>query len=192
MRKIYLVIPVSALVIAGLVVYRTNRAAPLLPVAAPAGAARPAPAFQLYDEQSRLVRLDAFRGRHKLLIVFFDGTGGPDRSALLLELRRKFLPIHDAKAMVFAISDLRPSQLRPPPNERGERTERDDPFPFAMLSDINDFEVHRRYGAFDEQANRPREAAFVIDRTGMIRHMHLGPDNLANPDVWAEELRSIK
>jgi peroxiredoxin len=192
MRRILLVIPMSAIVIAGLVAYRIHRGEPLLPVAPAAGTARPAPAFQLYDEESRLFRLDTYRGRHKLLIVFFDGTNGPDRSELLLELRRNFLPIHETKAKVFAVSDLRPSQLRPPTNERGERTARDEPFPFTMLSDINDFEVHRRYGAFDDATGRPREGVFVIDRTGLIRYVHLGPVDLGKPDLWAEELRSIK
>lgn len=192
MRKILLVIPVSAVVIAGLVWHRLNRPPAAAPLTAFAATMRPAPLFQLYDEQSQIVRLARYIGRHRLLIVFFDGTQGPDRSELLLELRRKFLPIHESGAIVLAISALRPSELRPAPNERGERTSRDEPFPFGMLADINNFEVHRLYGAFDEQSNRPREAAFVIDRTGVIRHVHLGPDDLGGPEVWADELRHVK
>jgi peroxiredoxin len=191
MRKLFLVIPVAAIVIAGLVSYRLRRPpAPLLRTSA-AATIRPAPLFQLYDEQSQIVRLARYVGRHRLLIVFFDGTSGPDRSELLRALREKFLPIHETGAIVLAISGLRPSELRPAPNERGERTARDEPFPFGMLADINDFEVHRRYGAFDDQTNKPREAVFVVDRTGIIRHTHLGPENLGAPELWADELRNI-
>jgi peroxiredoxin len=192
MRKILLVIPLSAVAIAGLVFYRLNRPAPTTAPTPVAVTMRPAPLFQLYDEQSQIVRLARYIGRHRLLIVFFDGSRGPDQNELLLELRRKFLPIHETGAIVLAISSLRPSELRPAPNERGERTSRDEPFPFGMLADINDFEVHRLYGAFDDKTNRPREAVIVVDRTGIIRHAHLGPDDLGSPEDWADELRHLK
>lgn len=192
MRPILFLIPISAAVIAGLVTYRIQRPPAPAPPTAVATIARPAPLFQLYDEQSQIVRLARYLGRHRLLIIFFDGTGGPDRSELLLELRREFLPIHETGAIVLAISGLRPSELRPAANERGERTARDEPFPFEMLADINDYEVHRLYGAYDDARGRPREAVFVVDRTGMIRHGHLGPDDLGSPVRWAEELRQVK
>jgi peroxiredoxin len=192
MRKILLAIPVSAVVIAGLVWYRIQRPPQVVAHTPVAATMRAAPLFQLYDEQSQIVRLARYIGRHRLLLVFFDGTQGPDHSELLLDLRRNFLPIHESGAIVLAISGLRPSELRPAPNERGERTARDEPFPFGMLADINNFEVHRQYGAFDDTTNRPREAVFVVDRTGVIRHVHLGPDNLGGPEVWADELRHVK
>lgn len=192
MRKILLVIPVSAVVIAGLIWYRINRPTTAAALTTVAATMRPAPLFQLYDEQSQIVRLARYIGRHRMLMVFFDGTRGPDQSELLLELRRKFLPIHESGAIVLAISALRPSELRPAPNERGERTSRNEPFPFGMLADINNFEVHRLYGAFDDKTNRPREAVFVVDRAGVIRHFHLGPDDLGGPELWADELRRVK
>lgn len=192
MRKILLVIPISAIVVAGLVWYRIHRPPAAIGQTTSAATMRPAPLFQLYDEQSQIVRLARYIGRHRLLIVFFDGTRGPDQNELLLDLRQKFLPIHETGAIVLAISALRPSELRPAPNERGERTSREEPFPFGMLADINDFEVHRLYGAFNETTGQPREAAFVIDRTGIIRHVHLGPDGLGGPELWANELRSVK
>ncbi|HTI52170.1 MAG TPA: redoxin domain-containing protein [Planctomycetaceae bacterium] len=192
MRKIVLVIPISAALIAGLVWYRLHRA-PTTAAPVAIASARRAPQFQLYDEQSQIVRLERYLGRHKLLIVFFDGTKGPDGSDLLNQLREgdQFLPIHETGAVVLAIGALRPSELRPPPNERGERTIRDRPFPFPLLADFDGL-VHRQYGAVDDTSGKTREAVFVIDRTGIIRHVHLGPDDLGTPGDWARELRQVK
>lgn len=194
MRKILLVIPISALLISALVWYRETH--PPVPGGAPtiASGVRPAPLFQLYDDQSQIVRLARYVGRHKLLLVFFDGSASPDQNPLLAELRtsQNFLPIHQTGAIVLAISTLRPSELRPPVNEKGERTERAEPFPFPMLADINNLEVHQLYGAVDEVTGKPREAVFVIDRGGQIRHAHLGPDDLGTPALWAEELRRVR
>jgi mycoredoxin-dependent peroxiredoxin len=192
MRKLFLVIPVSATLLAGTTWYRLTRPPASAAPAVVATEVRPAPLFQLEDEQSQIVRLTSFVGRHKLLIVFFDGTEGPDRSRLLGTLRDNFQTIAGTKARIFAISDLRPSELRPPNDARGERTRRPVPFPFPMLSDIRDHEWHRRYGAFDEETGAPREAVFVVDRAGVIRHAHLGPDQLGTPETWARELHGVR
>jgi peroxiredoxin len=193
MRRIFLVIPISGIIIAGLVWYRLHRPPTNTAPVAPVKAVRPAPQFLLYDDQSQIVRLARYLGRHKLLIVFFDAAKGPDGSDLLNRLREEsqFLPIHETGAVVLAIGALRPSELRPPPDEHGERTLRERPFPFPMLADF-DGTVHRLYGAFDEASGKPREAVFIVDRTGFIRHTHLGPDDLGTPDDWARELRQVK
>jgi peroxiredoxin len=193
MRRIFLVIPISGAIIAGLVWYRLHRAPVVVSPVAVAKAVRPAPPFLLYDDQSQIVRLARYIGRHKLLIVFFDATNGPDGSELLNALREgeQFLPIHETGAIVLAIGAVRPSELRPPPDERGERTFRERPFPFPLLADF-DGTVHRLYGAFDEASGKPREAVFVVDRIGIIRHTHLGPDDLGTPGDWARELRQVK
>src|SRR5262245_60162196 len=121
MRRLYLILPLSALLIAGLIVYRLNRTSAPIAARDTRETARAAYLFQLYNEESELVRLARYLGRHKILIVFFDGKKGPDGSELLQTLKRNFAPIQKTGAIVLAISDLRPSQLRPPPNDRGER-----------------------------------------------------------------------
>ncbi|MSR57789.1 MAG: redoxin domain-containing protein [Planctomycetaceae bacterium] len=195
MRKLFLVIPVSAVLIAGLIVYRLNRPPPVPAATAIASAVRPAPLFQLYDENSQIVRLaERYIGRHKLLIVFFDGSKGVDANELIKDLSRDvdFRAIAETKAVVLAISALRPSELRPANNEQGERVRREQPIPFPLLADIHDYEVHRLYGAWDDDTGEPREAVFVIDRTGIIRHGHVGPDGLGTPGQWADELRRVR
>ena len=205
MRPLYLVLPVSGLIIAGLVAYKAGRVYDPQPTG-PAELARPAPLFELYDQHSQIVRLAAYLGRHKLLIVFFDGSQGPDHSLLLARLQAAYQELARTGAKVLAISAARPSQ-----NRYGAKLEHRSgaaapagelKFPFPLLSDVPvagregapivEFPRHRDYGAFDEQSGQPREAVFVVDRSGVIRYTHLGPDGLQAPDDWVHELKEVR
>lgn len=182
MRKILLVIPLALIVIGGLVAYKLTRPPPTVAFPTPEAllAARPAPLFQLYDQHSQIVRLAGFLGRHKIVIAFFDGTHGLDESELLRRLRDGFPKIYETKAKLFAISALRPAEHR-------QGAEREASFPFPMLSDL-DYYVHRQWGAYNPDREQPREAVFIVDRGGVVRHVHLGPDNLGTADEWVEEI----
>jgi peroxiredoxin len=198
------VLPISAAVIMGAVIFKlTRRYEP--PADESANDApfhvRPAPSFQLYDQNSRTVRLASYIGRHKLLIIFFDGSQGPDHSQLLSRLRDKYIQIHATGAIVLALSAARPSQ-----NRYGAHLERlkidssgaapaagdELRYPFSLLSDILDYEVHRQYQAFDERTGQPLEAVFIVDRTGLIQYAHIGPDQLEVADDWVRELREVR
>lgn len=192
-RRLFLVPPAAAVVIGALVAWRSLRApAPAVDFAVEPGTGRMAPLFKLHDENSEIIRLERHIGREKLLLVFFDGSRGPEGSELLSKLRTGFAAIRNTGAIVLGISDLRPAELRPPLDSRGERTQRAEPFPFRMLSDVNDHEVHRLYGAFDEDSGKPHEAVIVVDRAGVIRRAHFGPGNLGTPAQWAAELNQVK
>lgn len=186
MPKVLLVIPVSAILIAGLVTYklsRPNAPSPIFP-AAGADVVRPAPLFRLNDQQMQLVRLERTFGRKKMLIAFFDAKYGRQRSQLLETLRRDFGKIHDAGAAILAISAT-------PRLAQRSGIERDGPFPFPLLSDL-DYQVHQQWGAVDATTKQPCEAVFIIDRSGLIRRMHLGPEGLGSPEEWADELRHVR
>ncbi len=197
MRRLLIVIPVSAAVIAGLVAFKlTRRYEPA--VEESPRVVRPAPLFQLYDQHSQIVRVARYVGRHKLLIVFYDGSRGPEGSPLLGQLRERFPELHGAQATVLAISTSRPSENRygvnlehrptvATPSAASERH-----YPFPLLSDILDFEVHRQYGAFDFDAQKPREAVFVVDRSGIIQFAHFGPEGLGQVDDWVRELNAVR
>ena len=204
MRRIVWVLPISAAVIAGLLAFKLTRRyespAEESAFEAPFDA-RPAPHFQLYDQHSRTVRLVSYKGRQKLLIVFFDGSQGPDHSELLTRLRGKFAEMHATGAIVLAISAARPSQNRYGAHlehlkidSSGAGAARDDElrYPFPLLSDILDYEVHRQYQAFDARLGQPLEAVFVVDRAGLIQYAHRGPDQLGIADDWVKELREVR
>src|SRR4029077_3485593 len=122
---------------------------------------------------------------------FFDGRQGPDHSSLLTQLREKFAELHAIKAVVLAISALRPSENRygvnverrkTAPETAGTAAESEIRYPFPVLSDILDYEVHKLYGAFDARNQEPLEAVFVVDRAGVIQYSHLGPEELGGID----------
>lgn len=202
MRRIALVLPISAAIIAGLIAFKLTRqyedagdesAFDVRPV--------PRPYFKIEDQHSRIVRLESYIGRHKLLIVFFDGSRGPDHSELLARLVDKFSEIHALGAVVLAISAARPSQNRYGAQlehlkidaSGGGAAEQDElRYPFPLLSDILDYAVHRQYEAFDERTGRPREAVFVVDRAGLIQHAHLGSNRLGTAEEWIRELRQVR
>ena len=200
MRRIVLMLPITAAVIAGLVAFKLTRRYEA-PADESAFDVRPAPHFQLYDQHSRTVRLVSYKGRHKLLIVFFDGSQGPDHSELLARLGDKFAEIHATGAIVLAISAARPSQnrygahlehLKIDSSGAGATGHEELRYPFPVLSDILDYEVHRQYQAFDARLGQPLEAVFVVDRAGLIQSAHMGPDQLGIAADWIKELREVR
>jgi peroxiredoxin len=196
MRRRYLVLPLSAAMIAGLGAYKLSRQyEPLRD--ADYEKPTPAPRFLLADEHSRVVRLDRYLGRQKLLIVFFDGTRGPDHSFLVESLSSRFTELKKTGAAVLAISAARPSQNRYGANLELRKSAEPDPatelrYPFPLLSDILEYDVHKRYGAYDADDDRPLEGVFVVDRTGLIQYSHIGADRLGRVDDWLRELRDVR
>src|SRR6187399_779551 len=55
--------------------------------------------FEALDCDNRLVRLGGFLGRHRVIVLFFDGEAGADKDTQLLRLRERFdeLKAHDVK-----------------------------------------------------------------------------------------------
>ena len=52
---------------------------------------RPAPAFQLLDQNGRPAQLQGYLNRHRILLVFFDGRKGINGDPLMNEDQVKFL-----------------------------------------------------------------------------------------------------
>lgn len=126
---------------------------------------KPAPTFELFDQKSRLVKLDAFLHRHPILIVFFDGDAGPDASETLRKLRDYYPALKENDVVVLAVSNVLPQQNR----ARGE------PFPFPLLSDIGGAGVRsvvQEWGCAEapdsEGSVEVKEAMFFINRAGFV------------------------
>jgi peroxiredoxin len=197
MRRVLLILPLAAAVILGLSAYKLSRHyEPLRPE--DYDQPWPAPEFSLPDEHQRLVRFDQrFRGRQKVLIVFFDGSQGPDHSPLVSALRDRFTDLKMTGAAVLAISAARPSQNRYGANLELRQSADANPeaelrYPFPLLSDILDYEVHKRYGAYDATADRALEGVFIVDRSGLIQYSHIRTERLGNIDDWIRELRDVR
>jgi peroxiredoxin len=162
MDKRVLLLGVAAAIIGGLCAVKATRTyAPPSPVAARA-VVEPAPPFELYDQStpSQFVRLVGYLGRHRVLVVFFDGQAGAHASEVLARLRTEWSRLHAAEVYVMAISTALPQHHRKDIAEHA-------PFPFPLLSDP-DFHVHRAWGRFDAATGKPQQGVFLIDRQGAV------------------------
>jgi len=177
-------IPTAALLLVGLVTWKARQTYD--PPATPERAfIRPAPVFQLHDSAMKLLRLQRYVGRSKFLVAFVDGSQGADQSAVLQGLRDRWSEFERAGGVVLAVTATRPAENR-------QAIERLGTLPFPLLSDLNQLEVHRQYGACDEQGTHPREAVVIVDRAGLIRFVHYAPETLGTSDQWARELAQVR
>ncbi|MBL8817121.1 MAG: redoxin domain-containing protein [Planctomyces sp.] len=126
---------------------------------------KPAPLFELFDQKSRLVKLNAFLNRHPILVVFFDGDKGPDNSEVLRKLRDYYPALKENGVIVLAVSNVLPQQNR----------SRAEPFPFPLLSDVagaGSPSVVADWGcaepADDPEMIRVRNAMFFINQAGYV------------------------
>ncbi len=145
--------------------------------------------FEGLDSDNRMVRLAAFLGRHRILVLFFDGELGADKDAELLRLRERFseLKAHDVK--VIAVSTALPQQ-----NRAAMLPERAGEFPFPLVSDFNPTapdgmeQIHRRWGRWNDSSETTRRGVFVIDRKGQIAFVSGAPMPFENVDRAVESL----
>ena len=145
--------------------------------------------FEGLDSDNRMVRLAAFLGRHRILVLFFDGERGADKDAELLRLRERFIELkaHDVK--VIAVSTALPQQ-----NRAAMLPERAGEFPFPLVSDFNPVspeeaqKIHRRWGRWDDSTGKAKPGVFVIDRKLQIEFLGGAPKPVASVDRAVESL----
>ena len=158
-RPRILILPIAAAIIGGLVTFKLNqplqRQETIL-----LSEVRQAPTFKALDMDNKLFKLDRYIGRHEILIIFFDGELGADRDPLLQRVRERFTELKRRGMQVVAISTALPQHHRQAIARGGQ-------FPFPLLSDP-EFLIHRQWGRYDEDEQRPRTGVFVIDRAGRV------------------------
>lgn len=142
------------------------------------------PGFQLHDSRSHMVRLEAFQGRHPILVVFYVASQGPDNHPLLQSLRDNFKEFSQRGIKTFAISASTPYFNREAFKRGGE-------FPFPLLSDPT-LQAHHLWKAYDSEQNRPRQVVFVIDRRGVGRWYKAEPDLPQDAAPILEQFDSLK
>ncbi|MEK6258133.1 MAG: redoxin domain-containing protein [Planctomycetota bacterium] len=143
--------------------------------------------FEALDSDNRLVRLGGFLGRHRVIVLFFDGEAGVDKDTELLRLRDRYaeLKAHDVK--VIAVSTALPQE-----NRAAMTADRAGPFPFPLVSDFDPtspegaLRIHRRWGRIDAQTGKPLTGAFAIDRKGQVLFAGDSPKPMENVDRAVE------
>lgn len=149
---------------------------------AAAAVMRPAPAFEALDSDGHLVRLATWLGRHRIIVVFFDGEVGADRDADLLRLRDRFAEIQSRDVKVVGVTTSIPQVNRAAMERAGGA------FPFPLVSDV-DFQspegtlrIHRHWGRLDSLAETPLKGIFLIDRKGQVAYVGPIPKPYDNVD----------
>lgn len=162
-----LVLPLAALVIAGLCWWRIEVDQQRRTAAIGKNAARPvrlAPRFELYDQKSQLVKFERYLGRTRIVLIFFDGEQGADNDPWLPQLRDHFDQLKAARIQVVGVGFASPYANR-------QAAERTVPFPFPICSDIGHDRpapAHTAWGLFDPEQQVFRTGMFLIDRSGMV------------------------
>ncbi|MDG1894506.1 MAG: redoxin domain-containing protein [Fuerstiella sp.] len=167
-RKRILILPLSAAVIVALCGWRVlNPQGWSGPVGKALEIRQPAPVFQLYDQNSTIVNLEAYLHRHRIVIVFFDGQAGPETNETLVTLREFHQALQAENIIVLGVSTALPQEIR---NNSSQ------PFPFPILSDpaaTAANSAHRKWGCFIEPPSLDKPpgtepGVFLIDRSGLV------------------------
>ncbi|MFO0918455.1 MAG: redoxin domain-containing protein [Planctomycetaceae bacterium] len=159
-RRLYFVL-LAGLAIVGVCVYRLRANRPLdfdAQVAA-ATTSVPAPLFEGVDENNTVFRLSSYLGRHRIILAFYDGAVGADRSRELLTLRDRAEELKRQDVKVVGISTAIPQENRRALKALGALS-------FPLVSDV-DGSIHRHWGRWSA-ANQPLAGLFLIDRKGTV------------------------
>jgi peroxiredoxin len=149
---------------------------------------RPAPSFEALDSHGHLVRLAAWLGRHRIIVVFFDGEAGADQDTDLLKLRDRFVELQALDVKVVGVTTSIPQVNRAAMVRAGGD------FPFPLVSDV-DFQspegtlrIHRHWGRLDAVSEKPLKGVFLIDRKGQVAFVGPIPKPFENVDQVFELL----
>jgi peroxiredoxin len=142
---------------------------------AAAAVMRPAPGFEALDSEGHLVRLATWLGRHRMILVFFDGEAGADNDADLLKLRDRFAELQTQDVKVIGVTASIPQVNRAAMERAGGH------FPFPLVSDV-DFQspegtlrIHRHWGRIDPATEQPMKGIYFIDRKGQVAYVGTVP-----------------
>ena len=126
---------------------------------------RPAPSFQLLDQNGRPAQLEGYLHRHRIVLIFFDGSKGLNGNAILRWVREFAPAIKRTGVRLIAIS----TPLTPEFKSQAEN------FPFPVLHDTwsgQPGSCSVIWGTAILPAKGKvasiKSAMFVIERTGLV------------------------
>lgn len=185
MKDRRLLVVVAAGILIGLVcVIRiaTNKPLDYEQQVAAATVMRPAPPFEALDSENHLVRLASWLGRHRIIVLFFNGERGADQDADLLRLRDRYPELQAQDVKVVGVTTALPQENRAAMERAGGA------FPFPLVSDFDPqspegmLRIHRHWGRMDPTNEKPLSGAFLVDRKGQVAHLGSIPKPYDNVD----------
>lgn len=141
----------------------------------------PAPLFEGLDEHNQMFRLSSYLGRHRIVVVFYDGKAGADRSLALIGLRDHAAELSRMDVKTVAVSQAIPQENRAALKQLGE-------LPCPLVSDV-DGTIHQRWGRLTSDG-APLTGLFLIDRKGSVAFSAGTPRSYASWDDLWKDLRS--
>jgi peroxiredoxin len=124
---------------------------------------RPAPDFELADQNGQPCRLSDFRGRKQVLLVFYPLAFSGICAGELCELRDDLSAFVNDQTATLAVSVDSPYANRVFADQEG--------LTFPLLSDFWPHgEVARRYQVFNRERGFADRGTFIIDKQGIIRY----------------------
>ena len=137
-----------------------------------------APEFTLRDADDRPINRSAWQGRRSLLLVFFRGTWCPQCRAHLERLGDHVAALQERNVRLLGVAAQKRSRL--------SAYLARNPVPFPILAD-EDRAVSRAYGVHVpinfESLNIARPSSFLIDRSGIVRWIHVGSHQFDRPGM---------
>ena len=143
-------------------------------------AGMPAPDFTLTDQSGQAHRLSDYRGR-TVVLYFYPKDDTPGCTKEACSFRDHYAALTERGVVVLGVS--------PDPVERHQKFATKYSLPFALLADT-DHAVADTYGAWGEKTLYGKKSmgilrsTFLIDETGMIRHVFKRPKT----EIHAEEV----
>jgi peroxiredoxin (alkyl hydroperoxide reductase subunit C) len=141
-----------------------------------------APDFVLKDQNNQEVRLSDFRGRRRVLLVFYPYAFTGTCQGELAKVRDHLADFQNDDVQVLSVSVDTVYAHKVWAEREG--------YDFPLLSDFWPHgAVAQAYGVFNERNGAANRGTFLIDRAGVIRFAEMnGPGVARDQDVWRTAL----
>jgi peroxiredoxin (alkyl hydroperoxide reductase subunit C) len=143
-----------------------------------------APDFVLKDQNNQEVRLSDFRGRRRVLLVFYPFAFTRTCRGELCQVRDNLGDFQNDDVQVLSVSVDTVYSHKVWAEREG--------YDFPLLSDFWPHgAVAQAYGVFNEKSGAANRGTFLIDRDGVIRFAEMnGPGEARDQNVWRKALQS--
>jgi peroxiredoxin len=187
MKPRALILPIAAVIIAALLVYRLQREERRPVASGPVGERRLAPNIVLSSQSRQLVKLEGYLGRTRIVLLFFDADRGADGDPILVQLGEHHPELEEAGIQVIAVSTATRYENAQSEQRLGWE------FPFPLLTDIDPDQpipapAHQAWGLFDAEHNQTRTGLFLIERDGTVRWDDGRPHPVSDPQSVIDQL----
>lgn len=139
---------------------------------------QPAPLFEAVNEQNEMFRLQTYLGRHRIIVVFYDGDAGANHSRELAELTKRADELKRLDVKAVGVSRSLALANRTALKQLGD-------FPGQLLSDVDGM-IHQRWGR-NGPDGRTIPGLFLIDRKGQVAYFGGQPRSYDSVDeLWKD------